>query len=187
MSTFFNECTPIQRLRYSDAYLATFDCINDTAKMIAIDLNNPKETSIGKKLEAERELARLIAARDLHMAKRQSYRAGQQAINPPGAKKVKQAQGLANKIDQEIKNAEIADAAIGIANQALVLFNSIQFKLFDHKVMLRAVTVSDFIMRLFLSRERRRNGRIACYANFSATSLSVAVAIKPQLRSCYAM
>ena len=126
MSKLKNKCTFTEFNNYVDAYIATWDSINDTVILLGAWLDDSNNTNTGERLEIALEKRLLEAKRELLESKRQAFKLNKSAINPPSKKDVKKARKLADEIDGIIRNSETMDAALSVAEQSLKLFNEIQ-------------------------------------------------------------
>lgn len=125
MAKLITQCSIGEIARYEQAYLASWDTINDCILYIEMRVEDQSLTP-SERLELQRDLRRHRAEIQLLEAKRQGFRATQRAIRPPDKTKVEEARQLAKDSDEAIKNSETADALITLAIDAVRLFNSIQ-------------------------------------------------------------
>jgi transcriptional/translational regulatory protein YebC/TACO1 len=126
MAKFKKECSLLEIGRYERVYLTAWDAVSDSIIDAEIRLTDQQLVDAPQRLAIVREITRLKAVRNLLEAKRQGFRANQKAIKPPKKAKVKEAQGLAEKMDLMIKNSESAVQVIAVADQAVTLFNAVQ-------------------------------------------------------------
>jgi len=119
-------CSFDEYSNYVDTYIATWDSVNDTVMYITTWLENSNNTNSGERMEKTREKRLLLAQRDLLEAKRQAFRANKSSISPPTSEQVKKAKKLADGIDEIIKTSQATDAALGLVEQSLKLYNEIQ-------------------------------------------------------------
>lgn len=114
----------MEKLRYQDIYLSTYDTIDDTIVYLLEELRNSPTSS--ERILLNRNIARNKAELSLLMAKRQAFNANESLIRPPTKSEVDQAQQHAKASDDAVRKSNQAVALVGLARSAVSQFVKIQ-------------------------------------------------------------